>query len=226
MQEHPREYKIGVDVYSSDDKKLGELYRLVVRRSDLTITHLVVDIGFLRSGRPIWAGGFGLEYDRVVPVSSVSAVTDERLDLAVTSQVFFEETPEYSAEFFEPPEDLSPNALETDDLAADANALSAIISNTPSGWLVEKRNRPLDSVDIKEGTDVWRRDPHEKLGDVKRVLLNDAGRLTAFVIRRGFLFTRDVVLPARYVAELYDEIVRVDIPTDVLENLAEYEDDD
>jgi len=100
-----------------------------------------------------------------------------------------------------------------------------VIGNTPGGWLFEKRNRPLDSVDIKEGTDVWRREPHEKLGEVRRVLLNDAGRVTAFVIRRGFVFKKDVVLPARYIAELLDEIVRVDIPGDVLSNLAEYEDD-
>ena len=224
MQAHPHEYKIGVDVYSSDDKKLGELYRLVVRRSDLTITHVVVDIGFLRSGRPIWAGGFGLDYDRVVPVETVTSASDERLELAMTSQVFFEQ-PEYTAEFFEAPQDLSPDELEIDDLAADAANISAVIGNTPGGWLFEKRNRPIDSVDIKEGTDVWRREPHEKLGEVRRVLLNDAGRVTAFVIRRGFVFKNDVVLPARYIAELLDEIVRVDIPGDVLSNLPEYEDE-
>ena len=224
MQEHPDGYKIGVDVFSSDGKKLGELHRLVVRRSDLAVTHLVVDIGFLRSGRPIWAGGFGLDYDRVVPVESLASASGERLDLSMTAEAFFEQMPEYSEELFEPPLDLSPDELEIDDLAADAAAISAAIGNTPSGWLVEKLNRPLDSVDIKEGTDVWRREPHEKLGEVRRVLLNDGGRVTAFVIRRGFVFTKDVVLPARYVAELLDDIVRVDIPSDVLSRLPEYED--
>ena len=62
----PHELKVGVDVYSADGHKLGKLHRLVLRRSDLALTHVVIDIGFLRSGRSIWAGGFGLDYDHVV----------------------------------------------------------------------------------------------------------------------------------------------------------------
>jgi hypothetical protein len=46
---------------------------VVLRRRDLAATHIVVDIGFLRSGRGIWEGGFGLDYDRVVPIDAFAA---------------------------------------------------------------------------------------------------------------------------------------------------------
>ena len=92
-------------------------------------------------------------------------------------------------------------------------------------WLIEKLNKPLGAVDVKEGTDVWRQQPHEKLGDVKRVLLDAAsGRVQAFVIRRGVLQKHDVVLPTRYVSELFDDLIRVDISDAELDQLREYED--
>ena len=79
-------------------------------------------------------------------------------------------------------------------------------------WLVQRLNKPLDEVDIKEGTPVWRQEPHEKLGEVRRLLFDEqTGRLVALVIRRGFIFSHDVILPARYISELLDDIVRVEI---------------
>ena len=52
-----------------------------------------------------------------------------------------------------------------------------------------------------------------------------AGEVRAFVIRRGFLLTRDVILPVRYVAELFDDLIRVDITDAELAQLREYEDE-
>jgi hypothetical protein len=60
----PGDLRIGAAVFSSGGDKLGELQRLVLRRSDLSLTHVVIDVGFLRSGHRLWQGGLGLEYDR------------------------------------------------------------------------------------------------------------------------------------------------------------------
>ena len=221
----PHQLKVGAAVYSADGHKLGELHRLVLRRSDLTLTHIVVDIGFLRSGRPVWAGGFGLDYDRVVPMTAVSAANDERVTLSLVASEF-KDAPEYTVEAFEEPQDLTPGEFDIPDIVNRAQGLAALIGSTSNAWVVEKLNRPLDSVDIKEGTDVWRRTPHEKLGEVKRVLLSQPdGRAVAFVVRRGFLLTRDVILPARYLAELHDDNLRVDISDVEVQQLREYTDD-
>lgn len=221
----PHELKVGVDVFSRDGHKLGQLHRLVLRRSDLSLTHIVVDIGFLRSGHHLWEGGLGRDYDRVVPMEQVHAVSDERLELRLTAGEF-KDAPEYTAESFEAPQDVTPDEFDIPDVVNRAQGLAGLVAGVSTVWLVEKLNKPVDSVDIKEGTDVWRRDPHEKLGDVKRVLLDpQSGRVRAFVVRRGFLLKRDVILPVRNVVELFDDLIRIEIADTDLDQLREYEGD-
>ncbi|HXH22878.1 MAG TPA: hypothetical protein VNN10_12700, partial [Dehalococcoidia bacterium] len=213
----------GADVYSSDGHKLGELHRVVLKRSDLSVTHIVVDIGFLRSGRPIWEGGVGLDYDRVVPISAVASVGDDRIVLNMTAEEF-KDAPEYTIESFEPPEDLTPGEFDITDIVDAAHRIADYVGSVGANyWLFEKLNKPAGSVDIAEGTPVWRQEPHQKLGEVSRVLVGADGVAQALVIRRGFLLKRDVILPLRYVTELMDDLVRVDISDEHLEALKEYE---
>ena len=212
--------RAGLDVYSHDGHKLGSLHRMVLKRSDLSLSHVVIDIGFLRSGHHLWEGGFGLDYDRVVPIDQVHAVSDKRLELRLTAAEF-KEMPEYTDERFEAPPDLSPNEFDSNDVALRAEQIAGFLGSTPGVWLAEKLNKPLDGVDIVEGTPVWRTEPHEKLGDVMRLLLDD-GRLRAFVIRRGHVFHHEVILPVRYLDELLDDLVHVDITDEALSQLREY----
>jgi uncharacterized protein YrrD len=221
----PHELRVGADVFSSDGHKLGELKRLILHRGDLRLTHIVIDIGFLRSGRPVWAGGFGLDYDRIVPVEAVSASTDDGIELALSAGEF-SAAPEYTEEEYELPHDVTPGEFDIPDIANEAERWASALGSTPNIWLVPRLNKPLDAVDMPEGTDVWRREPHQKLGEVQRVILDQStGAVRAFVIRRGFLLMRDVILPARYVAELLDGIVRVDITDEQIDQLRDYEDD-
>jgi uncharacterized protein YrrD len=224
MPVFPDALHAGADVYSSDGHKLGTLYRVVVRRSDLSVSHVVVDIGFLRSGHRLWEGGFGLDYDRVVPIETVSSAGEDRVDLAMSASEF-KDAPEYTDEAFEPPQDLTPDEFDIPDVANRLQHLSAMISNTSNTWVFERLNKPVDAVDIKSDTDVWRREPHQKLGDIKRLIMDGStGRVRAFVISRGFIFKHEVILPVRYVAEIEDDIVRVDIPDEDLVQLREYSD--
>lgn len=218
----PTNLNPGADVFSSDGHKLGELQRVVLRRSNLSPTHIVVDIGFLRSGRRLWEGGLGLDYDRVVPIAAVARVAEGRVDLAMTAAEF-KDAPEYTLDSFEPPLDMSPGEFDIPDVVNRLQAISNYVGNVGNFWLHERLNKPLLSVDISEGTPVWRNDPHEKLGEVDRILFGPDGEARAFVVRRGFLLKRDVVLPVRYVTELMDDLIRVDIPQDHLDALREYE---
>ncbi len=223
MAYFPHDLKAGVDVVSRDGQKLGQLNRMVLRRGDLSLTHIVVDIGFLRSGHHLWEGGLGLEYDRVVPVDQIHAVSDERVELKLTGAEF-KDMPEYTSEQFEAPQDLTPNEFDLPDVVNRLENFAALINSTSNTWIYEKLNKPVDAVDIKEGTPVWRREPHENLGDVKRLLLDPAdGALRAFVVRRGLIFKHDVILPKRYIAELYDDLVHIDITDEELTQLHEYE---
>ena len=218
----PHEFNAGVDVYSRDGEKLGTLHRVILRRGDLAVTHVVIDVGFLRSGHALWEGGLGLEHDRIVPVEAVDRASGERLELRLSARAF-KDAPEYVEESFEEPHDLTPNEFDIPDIATRAQGLASLIGSTSGFWLAERLNKAVDEVEVQEGTPVWRREPHEKLGEIDRVLVDPAtGRLRAFVIRRGFLSKRDVVLPVRYIAEIHDDLVRVDIPDAELDRLQEH----
>lgn len=220
---YPHDLRAGADVYSSDGQKLGELHRVVLARSDLRLTHVVVDIGFLRSGRSIWQGGLGLEYDRVVPIAEVAHATAERVDLGLTAEEF-KDLPEYTPETYEQPADFSPDEYDLPDVVTQLHHLSSIVASTPGQWLYENLQKSPDAVDIAEGTPVWRREPHEKLGDVKQLIFDESsGRLRALVIARGFIFKHEVVLPIRHVVEVYDDVLRVDIADKDLEALQAHE---
>jgi hypothetical protein len=139
----PDHIRAGVDVLSSDGKKLGTLRRVVLKRSDLSLTHVVIDIGFLRSGHHLWEGGLGLEYDRIVPVTAVESADDRSVRLKL-SAAEFKDTPAYSEERFEPPQDVTPNEFDIPDVVNRFQGIAGLVGNTNTAWRVEKLNRPID----------------------------------------------------------------------------------
>jgi uncharacterized protein YrrD len=216
----------GADVFSSDGKKLGTLHRVVLDRRSLRVTHIVVEVGFLRSGRHLWEGGVGLEYDRVVPIEAVSFAGERRVELSVSADAFKDEPP-YTEEQFEPPQDLTPNKFDIFDVTQISQSISGSLNFAPHFWIAERLNKTQDESDIAEGTPVWRQHPHEKLGDVGHVLLDaESGRAQALIVRRGFLRKHDLILPVRYISELLDDIVRVEIDDAEISQLREYRPDE
>src|SRR5438094_7796025 len=112
------DFHTNADVYSSDGHKLGNLKGVVVKRKDLQVTAVIVDIGFLRSGRPLWEGGVGLEYDRVVPVTAVRTTGEDKVELSLSAQEFKETNPYTEDEFESPPELITkPDGLSEEALA-------------------------------------------------------------------------------------------------------------
>src|SRR2546430_120392 len=70
---------------------------------------------------------------------------------------------------------------------------------------------------------VERREPHTHLGDLDRMLMDEVShQVTALVVRRGLVFRHDVALPVRYVVDLLDDLVHVDIPEAEWDALEEY----
>ena len=217
MPTFPTDLKTGADVYSSDGKRLGELSRFVLRRGDLSITHIVVklDKGILDSA---------FDNDRILPVDAMTSVTTERVALNLTAEAF-EAAPEYSSEYFEEPQDMTPGEFDIPDVANRLQQAAAMMNSVSGAWQVQRMNRPLDTLDIKEGLGVWRGDPHTKVGDVDRGLFDpQTGRLQALVVKRGFILRHDVILPARYITEVIDDVsVRVEITDEEISQLRRYE---
>jgi len=218
----PTELHAGADVLSADGHKLGSLHRLILRKADLSVTHIVIDVGFLRSGKQIWQGGIGLEYDRILPVSSIVSANDKEVRIDLTADLF-KDTEQYTEAAYEEPQDMSPGEFDLPDVATRLQAMSSMVNNTSNFWLVERLKTPEGGVDVVEGTPVWRNDPHEKIGEVERLLLEEpSGRTKAFVIKRGFLFKKEAVLSTRFVTDLQEDVIHVDITDEEVDALPEY----
>lgn len=194
----------GADVLSRDGRKLGTLSRVVVNKDTLKITHVVVDTGILRSGKPLWEGGWTLPHDRVVPLGALAGVGSERVELTMTADEFRDHSVNYDTEFFKPMPDLKPGKLDY----SDVQRFAASIPGEPGAFVIhDVLAKSPDEVDIKKDAPVYRLNPYGKIGEVERVIFDEASsRVTSLVIRRGFLFTYDVVLPAKYITDVVEAL--------------------
>lgn len=215
-----QQLEAGVSVISRDDRKLGVLSRFVVGRDSRKLTHVVVDTGILRSGTPLWEGGWGLSHDRVVPVGVLGLTGDGALRLTMTADEFRDLSVDYIDEHFEPYPDDVPGRPDLSDVGRFALSLPG----EPGPWvLCESLAHAPDAVDLREDMPVWRMDPHEKIGEVERLLIDEqTQQVTALVIRRGFIFSKEVVLPMSQVTEVLPHVVRADIGDTALHALEEY----
>ncbi len=80
-----------------------------------------------------------------------------------------------------------------------------------------------DQADVPDNAPVWRLSPHERIGEVDRVIYDgDSRRITGLVIRRGHFFGKEVVLQPGDIVEVVAGVVRVDLDDDSLKALVEY----
>lgn len=207
-------------VVSRDGHRLGTLSHFVFERDVLRLTHIVVDTGILRSGKALWKGGWGLSHDRLLPIGVLAQADSEEIRLTMTADEFRDLAVDYTEEYFTHVQDTAPGRLDASDLARIAMS----IPGEPGPYLMHETNAvPPGAADVHADSPVWRLNPHQKIGEVEHVLFDDATRgIQGLVIRRGFLFTKDVVLPAENVVEVVAGIVRVDLDDSALDQLREY----
>jgi uncharacterized protein YrrD len=79
------------------------------------------------------------------------------------------------------------------------------------------REQDLSNSVIEEGSTVRSRDG-EKVGEVHRLEFDaQTGRPTMLVIRKGFLFTEDIEVPAGLISSVDDDVVYLDVRRDEIE---------
>ncbi len=211
---------LAASAISADGHKLGTISRFVFNKNTLKLTHIVVDTGILRSGEPLWKGGWGLSHDRVIPLGVLERANHDEVRITMTADEFKDLSVDYIQERFERMPDEKPGWPD----ASDIPAVLASMPGEPGPYLLyEVRAIDADEVEIKKDSPVWRLNPHKKIGEVDSLIYDDeTKRVTDLVIRRGHFFTKDVVLPMRFVVEVVADIVRVDIDDDALRGLPEF----
>jgi hypothetical protein len=142
----------------------------------------------------------------------------------MTAGEFREHSVDFLEEYFVHAPDMHQGALD----ASDLRRFAMSIPGEAGPYLMHQKTvlKPGES-DIGEDSPVWRLRPHEKIGEVERAIIDETTHsVTGIVIRRGFLFTKEVVLPIDRVVEVVAGIVRVDIADDHLDSLAEFKPED
>lgn len=211
--------RLHAGVVSSDGHKLGSLSRFVINKESLKLTHIVVDTGLLRSGEPLWKGGWGLNHDRLLPIGVLRHADNDEISITMTVDEFAELSIDYIEEYFADTPDLAPGPD-----AGDIVRIAQSIPGEPGPYIMQQVTAiGPDLADIAADSPVWRLDPHQKIGEVERVLFDaDTGVMSGLVVRRGFIFSKDVVLPPECIVEVVAEIVRVQLDDAQLDALPEH----
>ncbi len=201
--------RAGAPVLSRDGDKLGKLSRVVVEKDTLRLTHLVVDAG--RSD------------ERVVPLGVLRDATEAAVRLSMDTAEFRDLSVKYDVQVYQPIGDAQRGRLDLSDVSRFVASLPGELG---PGVMTDVLAKAPDEVDIAKDSPVWRLNPHQKIGEVEHVIFDDRTRkISALVVRRGLVFTHDVVLPAGYITEVVEAlggIVRVEISDADLKQLQEY----
>ena len=214
----------GAAVISRDGHKVGTLSRFVIDGEPLKLTHIVVDTGIFRSGEPLWKGGWGMSHDRMLPLGALERADSDEIHITMSGDEFKELSADYVEEYFEQAPDAEPGRPDLSDL----RRLAMSIPGEPGPYLMRQVSALAPgAMEVAKDSPVWRLKPHEKIGEVERVLFDEeTDSVTGLVIRRGFVFTRDVVLPSDYIVEVVADVVRVEIDDASLKSLEHFEPQD
>lgn len=213
--------ELGTEVKTSDGKDVGKIEKLILNPETGDVTAAVVHKGFILADDveiPIEA----LEADRKGQARlSYSADEVDKLPRFMEGN-YTSPPPDYS-----PPVGYAPGGLlwPSATYPAGAPSLGAnygydVDRATSDEADAARRDRDYMSAIIDEGSDVMSRDG-EKVGDVHRVSVDtDTGRPVSFVVRKGFLFTEDLELPASLIESVDDGVVYLNVDKDQVSDAA------
>ena len=220
---------IGVDVYGNDGHRLGTLQRVVIDTQDHRVEAIVVEEGLIESGNALAPGGWDKPRGRLVPASMI-ATSDDRRVIVACDEKMFETLPLFEQEHALPLAEeatLGHPRFHVGELIryiSSAAGLGGAPYLPPESITFAKS--PEDA-EIAEETPVWRKEPHEEVGEVERVLFDDASdRVAALVMRRKGLRGERVRLPISCIADIQDGVVHVTLTDDELDALEPYTPED
>lgn len=225
--------RIGAPVRATNDKQVGHLARVVVDGATDRVVSLVVDPGLVESGNLLAPGGWERPRERVVPVAQVASATpalialtlseDEFNQLALFEQERFVSAATEAADQGDQPGSAQAARFEAGQLLNYASSEFGLggAPYLPPAEITHAE--PPTAGAIAAGTQVWRLDPHERIGEVERVLVDGATqRVSGLVLRRGLL-RHHVVLPVAAITGVEDDVVHVRLSDEELKALAPFE---
>lgn len=182
------------------DGHVARLKQVVLEPRTASVTHLVLR---LRDGREV-----------VMPMTMVGRLVPEAILLKVTSDELRDLPDFIETDFCLPSSDLSLPYGE----GCALMPLPDLGVFNPGPLPIEHRRIPPGEIALKEGAPVHCSDG--QCGQVDEVLVDpETSRATAFVVRKGFLFTHDVTVPMSWVSGVDDDGVHLKASRDQLSKL-------
>jgi uncharacterized protein YrrD len=215
-------FKTGVDVYSSDNEKIGSLDRVVMDPKSKEVTHIVVKEGFL------------FTEDKVVPMDLVGSVTEERISLQ-GSKEHLDELPEFEETHYVRPHDTTSDSEVSADTSDPVYWYPPVdlsmggygrypVAFFPQSLYVQKieKNIPDGTIALAQGAKVVAEDG-EHVGNIETLITDPKDdRVIHMVISSGLLLKERKVIPATWIDTVSDEEVRLSVDSHLLERLPEY----
>jgi uncharacterized protein YrrD len=216
------QFKEGMDVFTADGQKIGDVDRVVIDPNSKEITHLIIRKGVL------------FKKDKILPLPLVDTVTAEDVTLHDNA----DEMPElndFEEDYYVSvaDEEVSPTY--------PAAAARPLYRYPPPGVLrsdyyggpipvttqsdVEKAARPLPegTVPLQEDANVVTADG-EHVGDVARVIADsDTNQVTHFVISKGLLLKEQKLIPVDWISSIGEEKIRLAVKSRQVDDLPPYE---
>lgn len=212
-------FKTGVDVYSSDNEKIGTLHRVVMDPKSKEVTHIVVKEGLL------------FTEDKVVPMDLVGSVTEDRVSLQ-GSKEHLDELPAFEETHYVPPDASSEGGVASSesvywyppvDWSAGGYGKYPV-TFYPQSLYVEKteRNIPDGMIALAKGAKVIAADG-EQVGNIETLITDPKDdRVTHVVISSGLLLKEKRVVPAYWLSSVSDDEAHLSVESRLLERLPEY----
>jgi uncharacterized protein YrrD len=204
-------FKKGVDVFSSDNEKIGTLDRVVMDPKTKEVTHIVVREGFL------------FTEDKVVPIDLIGSVTDERIALQ-GSKEHLDELPEYEETHYIPSSAAADDDMNTlywnPPLAWSGYGRYPLYPESPYVRRTEK-NIPEGTVALAEGAKVLSEDG-EHVGNIETLITDPNEHVTHLVVSSGLLMKERKIIPAHWLGSVTEDEVNLSVESRLMERLPEY----
>jgi len=206
-------FKQGVDVFSSDNEKVGTLDRVVMDPKTKEVTHIIVREGFL------------FTEDKVVPMDLIGSVTDERITLQ-GSKEHLDELPDYEETHYIPRDatvDDDMSTLYWNPPAYSGAGYSQYPVIYPQSLYIRRteKNIPEGMVALAEGAKVLAEDG-EQVGNIETLITDPNERVTHMVISSGLLMKERKIIPSHWLSTVTDDEVHLSVDSRLLERLPEY----
>lgn len=207
------EFRKGVDMYSSDDHKVGSLLRVVMDPKTRKVSHLVVQEGFL------------FTENKVVPMELVDSVAEDRIDLRQIKENL-DDLPMYEETHFVPIDEAGdhPESVYWYPPVDMYWGRFGGYPVFPESQFVRKTeiNIPEGTVGLMEGAKVVASDD-ENVGAIESMFANPKDkRISHLVVSSGLLRKDHRIIPVHWLASVREDEVYLSVDSHFFERLPEY----